>query len=30
MTHTIKLLEDFEEAVFKGEKTFEVRLNDRA
>ena len=29
MIHTIKIMESFAEAVFRGEKTFEVRKNDR-
>ena len=28
-THTIKILEDFADAVASGEKTFEIRENDR-
>lgn len=29
MTHKIKILESFADAVFNGDKTFEVRKNDR-
>lgn len=29
MIHTIKLREDFVDAILNGDKTFEVRLNDR-
>lgn len=29
MTHHIKLMEDFADAVLSGEKSFEVRENDR-
>ena len=29
MLHTIKIKESFAEAVLSGDKTFEVRLNDR-
>ena len=29
MLHEIKLREDFIEPILKGEKTFEVRINDR-
>ena len=29
MTHHLKLSDKFADAVFSGEKTFEVRLNDR-
>ena len=28
-THVIKILEDFADAVLSGEKTFEIRVNDR-
>ena len=28
-THTIKILEDFADAVLSGDKTFEIRENDR-
>lgn len=29
MTHEIKILEQFADAVYKGRKTFEIRKNDR-
>lgn len=29
MIHTIKLREEFADAVYSGEKTFEIRYNDR-
>lgn len=29
MTHTLKILKEFADAVLSGEKTFEVRENDR-
>lgn len=29
MTHKIKIKESFADAVYKGEKTFEIRFNDR-
>lgn len=28
-THELKILEDFADAVYSGEKTFEIRENDR-